>query len=397
MNFSALSHYVHCLPALGIPGGEAIVRIGHKTVFHETFGFSDAEKTRSASPNDLYYLYSASKVMTAAAGMKLIEDGLIGIDDPVSKYIPEFAHLTVRDGAGVREAKNVMTVAHLLTMRGGLSYEVTHPVIRETVEKNPQADTLTLVRAMAKMPLLFEPGTHFAYSLCLDVIPAIVEVVTGMKFSAYLQKVFAEPLGMEPLYFHVTDPGVGERMARQYRKNIFGKPDPIGFENHTILGAAYESGGGGIISTAENYSLFLDALANGGVGVNGARILKEETIRAMATNRLDRTSLIDYFAGPGNPGYGYGYGVRVMMKTDLPGYRSASSVGEFGWGGAAGVFVLVDPAKQLSFYYTQHMLDMGGFTYPDHPHNRMRDLIYEALEVDSPAAIAAYTPTEDFL
>jgi len=380
MSFEKLEAYFKTLPALGVPAAEVIVMQDHKKVFHSLVGYSDEARTVPVTKDDLYFLYSSTKVMTCVAALTLIEDGKLGLDDPVSKYIPEYANLTLQIDGKTVPARNTMLVRHLFTMTGGLTYDLTHPVITEAIAKNPATDTLSLVREMAKMPLAFEPGTRFVYSLCHDVLAAVVEVASGMRFSDYVNRRIARPLGMTDLHFHMDEPGVSERLSAQYTHEGTPIAVPVPKKNCYILAPQYESGGAGIITTTECYVLFADALANGGVGANGNRILSEETVLSMSKNQLTDIQLEDYHErGPGNYGYGYGLGVRTLMSQSDHGNTSKSLPGEFGWGGAAGTYFLADPKAKLAIYYSQQVLNMTCFEGQRHPHDMVRDLTYEAL------------------
>lgn len=379
MSFEKLNAYFETLPSLGVPAAEVIVTRRHEKLFHALVGYSDAEKKAPTSERDLYYLYSSSKVLTCAAGLCLAEDGKLDLDAPVSKYIPEFANLTLQKEGDTVPTENTMLVRHLFTMTGGLSYDLNMPPVSEEIKRNPNADTLTLVRAMAKAPLLFEPGTYYQYSLCHDVLAAAIEVASGMRFSEYVNKRIAEPLGMDDLHFHVADKGVKERITAMYTHDEHHVPSLIPTHNVYIFTPAYESGGAGVITTTSCYIKFVDALANGGVGANGARILSEKSIVEMSRNHLNDEQMKGYhFPGPGNYGYGYGLGVRTLLSQSDRGNMSRSSIGEFGWGGAAGTYVLVDPKENLAIYYSQQVLNMC-YPYATHPHNVIRDLTYEAL------------------
>ena len=154
MNFSKLDAFMQKMPERGIPGCELSVTVGGKQVYRTSVGFADANKTRPASPKDLYWLYSATKVITCLGAMRLVEEGKLKLDDPVSKYLPEYGTLTVKEKDGsIRPAENVMTVEHLFTMRGGLDYDINKAPIREAIAEG--SNTRDIIRAMAESPLCF--------------------------------------------------------------------------------------------------------------------------------------------------------------------------------------------------------------------------------------------------
>ena len=168
MNFEKLNALMEAQPARGIPFSHVIVTKDGETVFEKSVGFADAEGKVPYTNNHLCWIFSCTKVITCVAAMRLVEEGRLQLSDPVSKYLPAYAYLTVKDKNGkVIPAKNTMTVFHLFTMTGGLNYEKnTAPIIREI--QNPTANTVSLCNAIAQSPLDFEPGTNFKYSLCHD-------------------------------------------------------------------------------------------------------------------------------------------------------------------------------------------------------------------------------------
>lgn len=206
-SFEPLTAFVDSLSGhYGIPSCDLIVYKDGEEVYRHLAGFSDAEGKVPASPNDLYRLYSATKVCTCTAALRLIDEGKLDLEDPVSKYLPAYAHLTVKQPDGsIAPAKNVMTVRHLFTMSAGLNYDMNRggsPRILK--EKGEKAGTVEICNAYAEAPLDFEPGTHFQYSLCHDVLGAVIEAASGMRFGEYLKKKIFEPLGMTETFF-LTD------------------------------------------------------------------------------------------------------------------------------------------------------------------------------------------------
>jgi len=202
-----------------IPSADVIVYHNHKEIYRHTCGSKDSAGKIPLKGDELYFLYSATKPITCVAAMRLVERGIISIEDPVSKYIPEYASLTYRDGDEIKKCRNVMTVRHLFAMRGGLTYDLNGMIpYKELIAEAPDADTLTVVKSFAKSPLAFEPGTQYKYSLCHDVLGAVIEVASKMKLSEYLKKEIFEPLGMTRTTFDYTD-GMLSQFAAQYRYN----------------------------------------------------------------------------------------------------------------------------------------------------------------------------------
>lgn len=357
----------------GVPGCDLIVMREHEVLLRYQSGVSDYDGAVPMKGDERYFMYSCSKPITCTAALQLVERGVIGLDDPVGLYLPDYANVFLQKDGVKAPAKRTMTVKHLFTMSGGLDYDLGKEPVKELLKEQPDASTLAIVNAMAKAPLLFEPGERFEYSLCHDVLAAVVEAASGMRFGAYLQKNIFEPLGMTHTGFTVTQEERAQ-IAAQYTFIEPGVLKPIYAQNDYRLSSAYESGGAGLISTAEDYAKFADAMANGGVGANGARILKTETIEEMRKDQLCGFLDDPAFGCAAGPGYSYGLGVRTRIDQN-EGQRS--SIGEFGWDGAAGSYLMMDPKYGLSIVFTMHVRNwpaMIGLS-----HGEIRDLTYDAL------------------
>lgn len=374
MPFQPLADYLDSLrDTYQIPGNRCVVYRNHHVVFSHSAGYADWEKTRKTSPSDLHPIYSATKLSTCTAVMQLVEKGALSLTDPLSRYLPEFASVRVREGDAVRPAVHPIRIADLLSMSAGLTYDIDTPEILAAQAKwGRQATTRQMIGAIAGTPLSFEPGTHYCYSLCHDVLAAVVEVVSGEKFSQYLQEHLFAPLGMDEVWFTVPE-SLKDRIVPQYRRDpATGLPlrdDGLVYR----LSDAYESGGAGIYTTCDCYAKLIDALAGGGTGATGAVILHPQSIDEMRTNRLDPVRLAD-FREPRFASYGYGLGVRTRMDSR----DSHAPVGEFGWDGAAGAYALADPENGLSLFFTMQVLDYYPQVYAE-VHPRIRELTYECL------------------
>lgn len=380
MTFKKLDEYLDYLPECGVPGCDFAVAHKGKIVYRHSAGFADHAKTRPISPRDIYRVYSVSKVTTCVCGMRLVEAGLIGLDDPVSKYIPSFENLTVKGNDGsVTPAERVMTVRHLFTMTGGLDYELKAENIVRAASL-PGANTVSVLAALPEAPLCFEPGTHYKYSLCHDVLAAVIEVVTGMPFSEYVRKNITEPLGMTDTGFRPTDEQRA-RMVEGYRF-VHGLhiAEPVNIEeNHArfVPCEGYDSGGAGFFSSVDDQMKLLGALANGGVSPDGYRVLTPESIEMMGKNELADSARPNF-----QPSrlYGYGWGLCGRAHVNKRISRARSAEGEFGWDGAAGAFALVDPVNQVSMYFGMEVL---GCNYSYHKlFPDLRDLGYELLGIE---------------
>ena len=389
-DFPALTGYLDSLHGrYGIPACDMVIYQGHELAYRHMAGYADAARTRPVSEDDLYNIYSATKVVTCTAVMQLVEKGRVSLADPVSKFLPSFGDMYVdtsfdlgdvagsirnADAAALRPARNEILVRHLLTMGAGLTYDYLSDSIREVVDATGgSATTLQGVDAIARMPLAYEPGTRWLYSFAHDVLGALVEVAGGMRFSEYLRKNICGPLGIASMYFTAGE-SESARMSQQYRYSItLDKFIPVPPANHYALSANYESGGAGLICTAGDYALFVDALCNHGVGRTGCRILEAGTVDMMRADWLNEAQFKDFSAMFNRPGYSYGLGVRTLVDNA----HSKSPVGEFGWDGAAGAYLIVDMENRLCAFYVQHTLDFGTVYSDIHP--ALRDIMYQEL------------------
>lgn len=376
MNFEPLHEAMQSLAAKGVPALELIVMRDHETLFHEVMGYSDAARTVKAAPSDRYWLYSCTKPVTVAAAMRAMEEGLFELEQPVAELLPAYrdAYL-LKDGARVKP-ESVMTVRHLMTMSAGLNYNFNRESIRRANERHDGcATTVEIAEALAEDPLDFEPGARFQYSLCHDVLAAVIEKASGMTFRDYVRTRILDPLGMKDTDFDTTD--APRALSALYswdgeKKRVVLQPS----KNNFVLSPAYYSGGAGLCATASDYAAFADAMACGGVGGSGARILGDASIERLRAERLSSFSAIQQFSCTCGPDYGYGLGVRTRSRFD---HGVVSALGEFGWDGAAGADILIDPVHRLSMAYVQHVL--GWPNMLGAVHLQLRDVLYPILNL----------------
>ena len=376
MDFSRLTEYVDSLGATGVPGCDLVVWRDHEPVYRHAAGFRDAARTEPIRGDELYWLYSATKVFTTCAAMQLIEKGLLDLDDPVSRYLPAYGALTVREGDEVRPARRTMTVRHLMSMQSGLDYDMATPGPAAVLaEAGDGVTTRRLVEARARDPLCFEPGTDWLYSLGHDVLAAVIEVASGMRFSDYLRENIFAPLGLETVGFFPTEKELSRMCAQYEYDEIKEKPVLCGVGDNSYRYAPnYESGGAGLFSDVEDYITFADALACGGAGKNGARILSPQMIQLWRANQLGPAARASFDTW-NRLGYSYALGVRTRVDTSIGG---RGQIGEFGWDGAAGAWTMIDPINRVSAFYAMHMRNFA-YCY-DVIHPTLRDLIYAGLE-----------------
>ena len=326
---------------VGIPSIDCIVYHRGKCVFRYKSGFSDEARTKPVDGTERYNIYSCSKVITCTAVMQLVEKDLIRLDDAVCEYLPEFKNMKKTVDGKLEEVKNTMTIRHLLTMTAGLTYNVASENIKlGKQETNGRMQTREAMRYLACDPLIFDPGSSWNYSLCHDVLAAILEVATGKRFGIYVKENIFDRAGMRRSTFLLPENELPE-IAAQYRfdeqtgKYIFCGPQ---IQNYK-LGTEYESGGAGCISCVEDYIAFLEALRS-------ERLLRHDTISRMSCPQISKAAETAFWSKP--DGYSYGLGVRCP----LPGGQRL----DYGWSGAAGAYLAVIPSLEITFFYAQHVL-----------------------------------------
>ena len=386
MDFTALKNFLDALTSWRIPGNGVKVCLEGKEVFSYTSGYANVEKQIPMTLDHFVNIYSCSKVATVTAALQLYEQGKFLLDDPLYAFIPEFKEMYISDEKGLRKAEKPITLRQLFTMTSGLTYNKDTQAFQKARELTEgKMDTLTVIRCLASDPLAFEPGERWKYSLSHDVLAAVVEVISGKRFSQYVQENVFAPLDIKAVYHNES---VQDKMAMQY-EYINGKAEshiaqqagegsqtdgyykPVGLQQTSETGPAYDSGGGGITTTISDYSKLCVALANGGVGATGEKILSSGTIDLLRTNQLNEDQLKN-FNWPQLRGYGYGLGVRTLIDKAA---GSTGNLGEFGWGGAAGATVLVDPKLKLSVFYAHHMLN----PQEDYYQPRLRNVVYGCI------------------
>ncbi len=377
MDFQKLNDFVASLPSRGFPACDLSVAKDGVEVFRAHAGYADAAKTRPVCNDDLYWVFSISKIATCVAAMRLVEEGKLDLYAPVSDYLPAYKELTVRQHDGsVLPAQNAMTVLHLFTMTGGMDYDANKGTLKDFRAAHPHMTTREFADELAKQPLNFEPGTHYAYSLCHDVLAVVVEAVSGMRFADYMQKYFFDPLGMKDTHYHIPE----EKRPRlsaiyQFRHGLWTAEHLPNYQVPVYrYSDHYDSGGAGLVTSVDDYMKLMSALACGGTSPNGYRVLNPETVEMMGRGYLPDSVRPDF-----NPSrlYGYSWGLcgRAHVEPHISGARSAK--GEFGWDGAAASFALADPTNRVSLFFATEVL---GCNYAYHAiHPLLRDLAYEGL------------------
>ncbi len=384
MNFEYMKNFMDSLTEWIIPGNSVVIYKDGKKVFEYSSGYSDLEKKIKKTGEEQLYIYSCSKVATVTAALQLYEQGKFLLSDPLYEYLPEFKKMYVKDGDRIKAAENPITIRDLFTMTAGLSYATNTPAFEKARKlTDGKMDTRTVIKCLAEEPLLFEPGARWNYSLCHDVLAVLAEVVSGMRFSEYMKKNIFEPLDMNNSYYHAPNDVI---ISPQYiyeiqdTKNIVElqqKEHTSGvvkraYGNELVFGENYDSGGAGIITIVDDYAKFAAALANSGTGLNNNRILSSATVKLMKTNQLNEAQR-KTMNWRRLRGYGYGLGVRTLIDKAESG--SNSSIGEIGWGGAAGATIIADTEEKVALFYAHHMLNPQEEYYQP----RLRNVLYSCL------------------
>ncbi len=303
-----------------------------------------------------FRIASMSKPITSVAVLMLYEQGLFQLDDPVAKFLPEFAHSRVFTGldahgnALTEPAKRGITIRDLLTHRSGLGYlpgfDMKTPLakIYGKMQPDPDATLAANVRRIAALPLYYQPGEGWRYSYADDVLGRLVEVVSGMPFAQFLRERIFAPLKMNSTGFHLSAADE-PLLATMYRRDGDGelRTSHAAWLTDPTDAKVWPSGGGGLISTAGDYLRFAQMLANGG-SLDGRQILSPVTVDLMTHNQVPNDALFDYF-GPDSIGLGYGLGVGV--EIDARHAPLAGLDGDYSWGGIFDTHWIVSPRTGL--------------------------------------------------
>ena len=337
--------------------GAKVIR-NDKTCFEGYFGFANREKQVKMGVDTIFPIASMSKVITVAGIMQLYERGLFKMWDPVSEYLPGFRNPTIAvekpdGGVEIVPAKGEVTLRQLFTMTSGVPYAGTDTAAARIQDQKGDEylaahggvmpDTRTYCNMVGQLPLAFEPGERWMYGFSIDVLGAVIEVLSGQSLGEYLKEHVLDPLGMGDTGFFVPGEKLG-RVATLYHINEGMKPDGREYPTRKPI---FESGGGGLFSTVSDYSRFAQMLLHGGT-LDGERILGRKTIELIARDHLTPPQQATHNWDT-QRGYGYGLGVRVMTNPEVAGING--SVGEWGWDGAFGNWFCVDPKENLTCVY----------------------------------------------
>ena len=336
-----------------VVGVQALVFDEGKTVYRNSFGLADRERNTPVAPDTVYRVYSMTKPVTSALIMDLREEGKLKLSDPASKYIPQLAQMKVvslgADGKPKYEAQErPMTIEDLLLHRAGMAYGIFggNPIEDAWAKAklfDPQTPMADNMDKMPMLPLLGQPGEAWAYSYSIDILGRIAEVITGQSLGEAMKERFFDPLGMTETGFAVT-----EDLKPRFASNYLLKEDGTyvlaedGQTSPFTKPGKFESGGGGLTSTTDDWLKFARMLLNEGE-FEGTRILEAATVRLMMTDHLGATpSLFPWVGGSTGAGFGYGGAVQLSV-TSAQEAEAGRYQGQFGWGGAARTNFWVDP------------------------------------------------------
>lgn len=367
-----------------LPGAVALVLQDGKVIYERAFGWSDKEAGRRMTTDTIFRIASQTKALTSAAALMLVEEGKLGLTDPVSRYIPAFAKTTVlvRKEGGATEivpARRQITIRDLLSHTAGISYGTDAALARlyepkglgpaagygwYTADKNEPI--CTTMETLATVPFAAQPGEAWVYGYATDVLGCVIERASGTKLDEFIRTRITAPLGMKDTCFYLP-PAQRERLAAVYASGEDGKavraPDGARGQGHYVDGPRVSLGGGfGLVSTARDYARFLEMIRNGGA-LDGVRILSPRSVRLMTTNQVGTLH--------STQGMGYGY---AFQTTERFGANSLESEGAYGWGGAYGSTYRVEPASRTTLLLMiQLMPNSTGIG------SRFQTLVYQAL------------------
>jgi CubicO group peptidase (beta-lactamase class C family) len=340
-----------------IPGAIMMVQRNGKTAYFSSFGVRDPATKEPMTANTIFRIYSMSKPITTVAAMMLVEEGKLQLEEPLSKYIPSFANIKVgvekkgEDGVmglDLVPTKRPITIQDLMRHTSGLTYGFFGEGLVKKAYVDAQltagdVDNAEFAERLAKLPLVYQPGTTWDYSQSTDILGRVIEVVSGKSLYEFEKERLLDPLGMKDTSFYVTDPAKKSLVAEPF-------PNDRTIGNNSVMNdprdtKKWESGGGGMVSTISDYSRFAQMILNGGT-LDGRRYLSPKTITYMGSNHIGPGSGVT--PGPYYlPGPGFGFGLGFAVRTDAGGSAAEGSVGEMNWSGAGGTAFWVDPKENM--------------------------------------------------
>ncbi|MFO8015103.1 MAG: serine hydrolase domain-containing protein [Phycisphaerae bacterium] len=349
-----------------IAGAITVVARKGKIVHFETCGLRDVDEKKPMTEDTIMRFYSMSKPITTVAAMILYDEGKLRLDEPVETYVPELKGMKVYSETAPVAPKRKVTVRDLMRHTSGLTYGIfgNTPVDRMYRKNRMLAsrDLQTMVEKLGRIPLLYQPGTHWHYGVSTDVLGCLVEKVSGQKLDAFLRERIFEPLDMRDTAFFVA-PDKADRFSSCY------SPGPEGVkvqekysDSRYLTPPTLLSGGGGLVSTALDYMRFCQMLIHRGE-LFGVRVLKPETVGMMTRNQLPKN-----VHWGGNNGFGLGFSVQLRDNG------STAHAGEYGWGGAASTHFWISPKDDLVVVALSQLMP-----FTPQLQDAVKPLVYEAI------------------
>jgi CubicO group peptidase (beta-lactamase class C family) len=367
--------------------GALVAVIRHdSTGYFRSFGSMDLERGKAMAEDAIFRIYSMTKPIIGVALMTLYEEGHFQLSDPVSRWIPEWKDLKVKDGnGGLRAPKRPMTVRDTLMHMTGLGWGVDRTDMSEFMSAmvklrgGPDGTLEKMVSNLAALPLEFDPGTRWLYGVSTDVVGHLVQLMSGKHLDDYLRDNVFEPLQMHDTGFSVPDPEI-ERFAASYGRTrnktlrCIDDPEASSYRKPP----SFLSGGGGLVSTTADYVRFCQMLLNGGE-LDGVRVLGRKTVDLMRTNHLPGNGELRQFAvegGYGETGFdGVGFGLTMAVGLGEAATQSIGPAGDYYWGGAASTIFWVDPIEDLAVVFMTQLMPSGTFNF----RGQLRSLVYPAI------------------
>ena len=372
-----------------MPCAMVLVNDRGREAYYHACGLRDVESGTALTRDTVFRIYSMTKPITSVALMMLYEQGCFQLDDPVHKYIPQWKQLQVYEsGEGeaikTREPQTVLTIKNLLTHTSGLTYGFmrTHPVDaqyqKKRVSGGGRKGTLDgMIERLSDQPLLFDPGTRWNYSVSTDVCGYLVQLFSDRDLDVFVREEITQPLGMDDSGFQVPE-HAAERFAAcyQHHADCFRLQDaPDGSRYH--VRPSFFSGGGGMVSTIDDYQRFAQMLLNKGA-TRDVRLLGRKTVEYMTANHLPGgvdLAKMGQSRFSETPFDGIGFGLGFSVVIDPPTASVLDSIGEFAWGGAASTYFWVDPVEELTVVFMTQLLPSSAYPI----RRELKTLVYQAL------------------
>jgi methyl acetate hydrolase len=350
-----------------IPGVVAMAATGSEVIYQGAFGKRDLSKDDPMTADSVFWIASMTKAITTAAGMQLVEQGKLSLDEPIGKLLPDLASPQVLEGFDasgepkLRPATKPITLRHLMTHTAGFCYDMWNGDMGKYMEKTATPGIISCLNAALKTPLTSDPGTRWEYGTNIDFVGKAIEAVSGKKLDAYLRENMFAPLGMNDTSFKITD-SMRQRLVGMHARGPDGALAPIPFELEQA--PEFHMGGGGLYGTAADYITFTQMILNKGRG-NGNQVLKPETIALMSQNNIGELSMgkmvtvapaytndVDLY-----PDIVKKWGLSFMINTaKTPEGRSAGSLA---WAGLANTYFWIDPARNIAGVILMQLLPFG--------------------------------------